>query len=97
MVDIARLEEFQPDFPEVELMAGGKPIRIGMYAYKLTKAGIWVERQCVKNNPAWETQWSLDFEGHQKKTWFPFGKKKDGKQVKLVAEYVFKKAEVNEP
>ena len=73
MVDIARYVEFKEEFPDVKLEVG-KPIQIGDYAYKLTKAGVWVERQCVLSNPFWKTQWNLDYEGHKKKTWFPFGK-----------------------
>jgi len=84
MVDVARYEEYKTDFPNNPLIAGAKPIKIGMYAYKLTKAGVWVERQCIKDNPAWETQWSLDYEGHHLKDWFPFGKALSKKQQKLL-------------
>jgi len=84
IVSVARFEDFVNEYPTIDF-SKQNPIQIGEYAYKMTKSRKWVERQCVRDNPAWQSSWNLKYEHSSSSIkWQIYSERKPKSQTKLL-------------
>jgi len=76
-IDWCRWEDFQREYPHIQLVKGELK-QLGEYVYRRRKnTGLYVERQCLRDNPTCFSQWKLKFEKHK-------APNKDPSQTKLL-------------
>lgn len=61
--DYARIEDFREYYPRIKIEKGER-VSDGLYVYKRSSKGdgLYVERQCLRDNPNAMLQWIPDFE-----------------------------------